>query len=200
MYFDVWETMVYILIHIQRGGVIKNSTKPAPKIPMFMAGAVSALLISLGPHQYQWIQPASTVSVWLALGDFFQASGGVLLVYMVDQRYHGINYYPTPSPLPQFLPNDWAERVSKSSGLLTLWIDDPEACALYCFPEICHEIKFQSSVVIAGFIYHSFLQYSLSCLTLPLFFFFYQYFLLAFLFSLEPWYLGLLLGNTKPDI
>lgn len=55
--------MVYILIHIKRGEVIKNITKPAPKILMFMAGAVSALLISLGPHQYQSRQPVSTVSV-----------------------------------------------------------------------------------------------------------------------------------------
>lgn len=37
--------MVYILIHIKKGGVIKDITKPAPKILMFTAGAVSALLI-----------------------------------------------------------------------------------------------------------------------------------------------------------
>lgn len=101
------------------------------------------------------IKTASFNGVQLALGDFFQASGAVLLVHMVGRKCHGINHYPTPSPLPQFLPNDWAELVSKSSSLLTLWIDDSEACVLYCFPEICHEIKFQSSI-IAGFIYHSF--------------------------------------------
>lgn len=48
MHSEVSETLVYTLIHIKGDGVVENSTKPAPKILMFIAGAVSALPYPLG--------------------------------------------------------------------------------------------------------------------------------------------------------
>lgn len=144
----------FLCIWSLRDNVIENITKPVPKILMFIAGAVSALPISLGPYSCHSRQPVSTKTAWFSLGVYPQALDGAPLVHTADKKYQEINYPYSITPLPKLLTNEWLELVDKSSSSLTPWVGDSEACVLHCFAEIPHKIKFQSSVMAAGLICH----------------------------------------------
>lgn len=161
MHFEVWETMAYIILHIQRPGVIENITKSAPKILVFI-GAASALPITLESYLCHSREPASIVSAWPSPGAFLQASDGTLPVLMADKKYQGVNY--PNSTIPLLLTNDWLELGYKSSRCMTSWMGASEVCVLHCFPEmIPFKIMFQSSMTVTGFTMSPFTCSFLSC-------------------------------------
>lgn len=153
--------MAYIILHIQRAGVIETITKSAPKILVFL-GAASALPITLESYLCHSRQPASIVSAWPSPGAFLQASDRTLPVLMAGKKYQGINY--PNSTIPLLLTNGWLELGYKSSSCMTSWTGASEVCVLHCFPEmIPSKIMFQSSMAVTGFTTSPFTCSFLSC-------------------------------------